>query len=109
MSFILKFSYGSCMCQVLIGCISHVSCFPLVCLHLVKMATMPESHRKMTAMPDSPAKMAATPEPRHVTAVTKVSPKDFFWGGGYSTQAPADAELGPGLIASVMDPPMMSV
>ncbi len=41
-------------------------------------------------------------------AVTKVSPKVFF-GGGYSTQAPADAELGPGLIASVMDPPLMSV
>ncbi len=29
--------------------------------------------------------------------------------GGYSTQAPADAEFGPGLIASVMDPPLMSV
>ncbi len=33
--------------------------------------------------------------------------KNFFWGG-YSTQAPADAEHGPGLIASVMDPPLMS-
>ncbi len=33
----------------------------------------------------------------------------FFFGGGYSTQAPVYAELGPGLIASVMDPPLMSV
>ncbi len=30
-------------------------------------------------------------------------------GGGYSTQAPVDTELGSGLIASVMDPPLMSV
>ncbi len=64
----------------------------------------------MAASHESHHKMATTPEPRHVTAVTKVSPKDFFFfGGGYSTQAPAPAELGPGLIASVMDPPLMSV
>ncbi len=73
-----------------------------------KMSASPESRHKMAAIPDSSAKMAATPEPRHVTAVTKVSPKDFFWEG-YNTQAPADAELGPGLIASVMDPLLMSV
>ncbi len=38
-------------------------------------------------------------------------PKGFFLGG-YSTQAPADAELGPrlkGLIASMMDLPLMTV
>ncbi len=35
-------------------------------------------------------------------------PKGIFFGG-YSTQASADAKLGPGLIASVMDPPLMLV
>ncbi len=45
-----------------------------------------------------------------MSRLSPVSPKDFFFfGGGYSTQAPAPAELGPGLIASVMDPPLMSV
>ncbi len=86
-----------------------------------KMATMPEPHRKMAATPDSPAKMAAmpeslakmatTPEPHHVTAVTKIS-QIFFFVGGHSTQAPADAELWPGLkrlITCVLDPPLMSV
>ncbi len=56
--------------------------------------------------------MAATPEPCQVTAVAKIFPIDFFLGGGYSTQGPADAELGPrlkGLIASVMDLPLISV
>ncbi|MCJ8731372.1 hypothetical protein PDJAM_G00198900 [Pangasius djambal] len=75
----------------------------------------------MPATPESPAKMAATPESYHGTAVTSEprhamdamqdSRKNFL-GRGYSTQAPADAELGPGLmrlIASVMDPPLMSV
>ncbi len=74
-------------------------------------ADRPESRHKMAATPESPAKMAATPEPRHVTAVTKISPKDSF-GGGHSTQGPADAELGPGfkrLITCVLDPPLMSV
>ncbi|XP_016375597.1 DNA translocase FtsK 1-like [Sinocyclocheilus rhinocerous] len=71
----------------------------------------PESPAKMAATPESPAKMAATPEPLHVPAVTKISSKDFL-AGGYSTQAHANAELGRGLkrlIASVMDPPLMSV
>ncbi|KAL1255540.1 hypothetical protein QQF64_013601 [Cirrhinus molitorella] len=54
--------------------------------------------------------MAAMPESHHVTTVTKVSPK-IFLGGGYSTQAPADAELGQRLkrlISSMMDPHLMS-
>ncbi len=75
------------------------------------MAVMTEPHRKMAATPESLAKMAATPEPCQVTAVAKIFPMDFFWGG-YSTQGPVDAELGPrlkGLIASVMDLPLISV
>ncbi len=67
------------------------------------MASTPEPNRKMVATPDSPARMATTPEPRHVTVVTKTT------GGGHSIQAPANAELVPGLIASVMDPSLMSV
>ncbi len=62
--------------------------------------------------------MPATPESVHVMPARqslltscgppKFSQRNIFWGG-YSTQAPADAQLGPGLIASVMDPPLMSV
>ncbi len=59
----------------------------------------------MATTPESLAKKAATPEPCQVTAVAKIFPIDFFWGGGYSTQGPADAELGP----SVMDLPLISV
>ncbi|KAI2654776.1 Spermatogenesis-associated protein 21 [Labeo rohita] len=36
------------------------------------------------------------PDSCHVTALTKISPKEEG-GGGYSTKAPADAELGPRL------------
>ncbi len=46
----------------------------------VSAHAMPESLAKMAATLDSPAKMATTPEPRHVTAVANISPKDFFWG-----------------------------
>ncbi len=71
-----------------------------------------ESPAKMAATPDSPAKMAAMPRPSHQSLVTPQLPSKFpliIFLGGYSTQAPADAELGPGLIASVMNPPLMSV
>ncbi len=69
----------------------------------------------MAATPES----LATSEPCHAMAINKISLSVFFFrgggggggGGGYSTQAPANAELGPGLkrlIASVMDLPLMS-
>ncbi len=58
-----------------------------------KMAATPESPAKMVATPEPPAKMAAMPEPCQVTAVDKISPREFFCGG-YNTQAPKDSELG---------------
>ncbi len=82
----------------------------------------------VSAKPESPHIMPATPESAHLNAGHarvclrhagharvcsrhaghRNFPKGiFFWG--YSTQAPADAKLVPGLIASVMDPPLMSV
>ncbi len=44
------------------------------------MAATPESHRKMAATPESLAKTAAMPESCQVTAVAKISPRDFFGG-----------------------------
>ncbi len=41
--------------------------------------------------------------------LTSYQPHNLVGGGGYSTQAPADAKLGRGLIASVMDPPLLPV
>ncbi len=97
---------------------------------LAKMAATPELHHKMDATPEPHYATAVTSEPRHVTAATPESrpimtatPEPclamatlpvpchgfFFFGGCYSTQAPADAGPGlKGLIASVMDP-LMSV
>ncbi len=66
------------------------------------------NNRPVSAKPESAHIMPATPEFAHVMLATKISPKEYFLGG-YSTQAAADAKLGPGLIASVMDPPLMLV
>ncbi len=44
------------------------------------MAATPESHRKMAATPESLAKTATMPESCQVTAVAKISPRDFFGG-----------------------------
>ncbi len=72
------------------------------------VSAKPESAHIMPATPEFAHVMLAMPESAHVMPATKISPKEYFWGG-YSTKAPADAKLGPGLIASVMDPPLMSV
>ncbi len=72
------------------------------------VSAKPESAHIMPATPEFAHVMLAMPESAHVMPATKISPKEYFLGG-YSTQAPADAKLGPGLIASVMDPPLMSV
>ncbi len=47
-----------------------------------KMAAMPEPHRKMATTPEPHRKMATTAEPCQITAVAKISPRDFFGGGG---------------------------
>ncbi len=46
------------------------------------MAAMPEPHSKMATTPAPHRKMATTAEPCQITAVAKISPRDFFWGGG---------------------------
>ncbi len=85
------------------------------------MAAMTEPHRKMAATPESRLKWPPRPSPwprwppRLTLAKSRLSQRFsqwiFFWGG-YSTQGPVDAELGPrlkGLIASLMDLPLISV
>lgn len=76
-----------------------------------KMAGTSEPCHVMATTPEPRPNMAATPEPRYAMATVQVCPMDFF-GWYYRTQAPAYADLGPRqikLMASIMDPPMMSV
>ncbi len=117
MSFILKFTHGSCLfhvslsfmsscywfpcylCPVLIGFPSHVSCFPLVCSCHVTLIVFIISHN-VVIVPGRVLTLYLLSVSLVCFMPSQVKSLFVFWISRLSincTWVPMDAELGPGL------------